>query len=111
MVACLMPQTLAELQAVWDDFLMMKVLPRIEGDMARLGHFPGMSTDYQDAERTLLTELESIIREQLAQVIQSGRLNHWIESETPQSTPCKSLEKVRWMNRRLTTSGFTTFWP
>lgn len=111
MVACFKPQTSAELQAVWDDFLMMKVLPRIEGDMARLGHFPGMSTGYQDQERTLLTELESFIREQLAQVIQSGRVNHWIESETPLMTPCKSLEKVVWMNRRLTTSGFTTFWP
>ncbi len=111
MVACFMPKTSEELQAVWDEFLMMKVLPRIEGDMARLGHFPGMSTDYQDAERTLLTELESLICEQLAQVIQSGRVNHWIESETPLMTPCKSLEKVRWMNRRLTTSGFTTFWP
>lgn len=111
MVACFKPQTSAELQAVWDDFLMMKVLPRIEGDMARLGQFPGMSSDYQDAEQTLLTQLESLIQEQLAQVIEGGRVNHWIESETPMTTPCKSLAKVRWMNQRLTTSGFTTFWP
>ncbi|WP_439327452.1 McrB family protein [Lonepinella sp. BR2357] len=35
-VICFQPQNEAELQALWDDFLMMKVLPRIEGSIDKL---------------------------------------------------------------------------
>jgi hypothetical protein len=35
-VKCINPKNEIELQSVWDDFLMMKVLPRIEGDSEKL---------------------------------------------------------------------------
>lgn len=48
-----------DLQSVWDDFLMMKVLPRIEGDSEKL--------DF-DGEKSLLTNLEAIMKEQLSAI-------------------------------------------
>ena len=47
-VKCINPKNEIDLQSVWDDFLMMKVLPRIEGDSEKL--------DF-DGEKSLLTNL------------------------------------------------------
>ena len=58
-VKCINPKNEIDLQSVWDDFLMMKVLPRIEGDSEKL--------DF-DGEKSLLTNLEAIMKEQLSAI-------------------------------------------
>ena len=105
-VVCFKPKNPLELQAVWDDFLMTKVLPRIEGDNEKL---------HDDDEHSLLNQLESILALQLNEI--------WTE---PESRPdllreqlngdtiniaCRSKKKLSWMKARLITNGFTSFWP
>ena len=54
-VVCFQPKDDAELQAVWDDFLMTKVLPRIDGDAEKLG---------AEGESSLLTRLLDEVNKQ-----------------------------------------------
>ncbi len=98
----------ADLQAVWDDFLMQKVLPRIEGDADKL---------QQDDQGDLLSRLQAVLETRLDRI--------WGDDpESPTRTdfyrtrkdsqikiPCRSRQKIRWMRERLESSGFTSFWP
>ncbi|MFB9848115.1 MrcB family domain-containing protein [Oceanisphaera arctica] len=105
------PQSDTELKAIWDDFLMCKVLPRIEGDSDKLAH--------NDIEKSLLMELHSTLENELSDI--------WHEPENSDSArpdlyrekndgsvitiPCRSKKKITWMQNRLSKSGFTSFWP
>lgn len=104
------PQDKPTLYAVWDDFLMCKVLPRIEGDIDKLG-----------SEPSLLMQLNGVLEQQLALI--------WNEEhDSPTARPdlyrekiadgdkvmciaCRSKAKLSWMQKRLTNAGFTSFWP
>jgi hypothetical protein len=103
-VVCFNPADESELQAVWDDFLMMKVLPRIEGDAEKLGS--------QD-DKSLLTRLVVLLNEQFSKIIDGRRdlLNQSLADGSPLQTECRSLKKLAWMQKRLTDNGFTSFWP
>ena len=111
MVICMKPETELELRAVWDDFLMLKVLPRIEGDVDKLvNHATGVTVlkgllDLIEGEFSMFnvdaTEGESE-RPDLFQITSTG-------SEL--TTGCRSSAKIMWMQQRLETSGFTSFWP
>jgi hypothetical protein len=97
-VACFNPADETELQAVWDDFLMMKVLPRIEGS--------------QD-DQSLLTRLTDLLSETFSKIIVERRdlLNQSTKDGSAVNTVCRSLKKLEWMQKRLTNNGFTSFWP
>lgn len=56
------PANTAERVAIWDDFMMCKVLPRIEGDSDKL-------RSHQTADSDLLTDLEKVLAEQFG--------SHW----------------------------------
>ena len=103
-VACFTPADPAHLQAVWDDYLMMKVLPRIEGDAEKLGS--------QD-DASLLTRLSDLLQVQLSAIAADrlDLLNHSSIDGTAVKTSCRSLKKLAWMQNRLDANGFTTFWP
>lgn len=103
-VVCFNPADPAHLQAVWDDFLMMKVLPRIEGDAEKLGS--------QD-DASLLTRLSKLLNIQLSAIATDrlDLLNHSLPDGTAVKTTCRSLKKLAWMQKRLDANGFTTFWP
>ena len=103
-VVCFNPADPAHLQAVWDDFLMMKVLPRIEGDAEKLGSLDDVS---------LLTRLSDLLKVQLSAIATDrlDLLNQSAADGTPVETTCRSLQKLAWMQKRLTDNGFTTFWP
>lgn len=108
-------QDMLHLQAVWDDFLMSKVLPRIEGDSDKL------MTD--DSQQSLLQKLSQCLTAQLAEI--------WDEAEGADTArpdlyreksgtdddnkilriACRSKAKLEWMQKRLERSGFTSFWP
>lgn len=104
-VVCFNPSDDKLLQAVWDDFLMMKVLPRIEGDAEKL--------DYQD-NFSLLTRLSDILKDSLTDICNVGRPDLLCVSATDGTVvqaSCRSIKKLEWMQKRLEKNGFTTFWP
>jgi len=112
------PQDDLTLKAVWDDFMMCKVLPRIEGDTDKLTTSDG---------KALLAELNTVLADQLAPI--------WLASETDEANqrpdlyrekviegdvtdeqkvlriPCRSKDKLKWMSERLANATFTSFWP
>lgn len=108
------PQDEPTLKAVWDDFLMCKVLPRIEGDMDKLGNEPSLLeqlkkvlaedqlSDIWHQEKESATARPDLFREQkegaddAAKVIRIG---------------CRSKAKITWMQTRLSNASFTSFWP
>jgi len=107
-VKCINPKNEIDLQSVWDDFLMMKVLPRIEGDSEKL--------DF-DGEESLLTNLEAIMREQLSAIWDGEkRIEKRIDlfRETNEgyviNIECRSKAKISWMQTKLEKFGFTHFW-
>ena len=104
-VVCFEPDNEIALQAVWDDFLMTKVLPRIEGDSEKL---------QDDGEYSLLNKLESILTVQLDKIWESKvRPDLLRESVSGEILyiPCRSKKKINWMKNRLSGNGFTSFWP
>lgn len=117
-VASVKPQDKLTLTAVWDDFVMCKVLPRIEGDTDKL----------QDAEgRSLLTELQTQLTKYFAALEeptdtseQRLRPDLYREKIIGDNTheqdgliyiPFRSTAKLAWMIKRLESSSFTSFWP
>lgn len=117
-VASSQPQDDLTLKAVWDDFMMCKVLPRIEGDTDKL-----TTSDGKD----LLVKLSTVLADQLAPI--------WLASDTDEASqrpdlyrqkivadgatdeekvlriPCRSKAKLQWMSDRLASATFTSFWP
>ncbi|EGQ8580423.1 restriction endonuclease [Vibrio cholerae] len=117
-VASSQPQDDLTLKAVWDDFMMCKVLPRIEGDTDKL-----TTSNRKD----LLEELSAVLAAQLAPI--------WLVSDTDEGSqrpdlyrekivadgatedekvlriPCRSKAKLQWMSERLASATFTSFWP
>ena len=117
-VASSQPQDDLTLKAVWDDFMMCKVLPRIEGDTDKL-----TTSNRKD----LLEELSHVLSDQLAPI--------WLASDTDEANqrpdlyrekivpdgateeekvlriPCRSKAKLQWMSGRLASATFTSFWP
>ncbi|WP_241905568.1 McrB family protein [Vibrio breoganii] len=100
------PKNEVELAAVFDDFMMCKVLPRIEGD-----------------EDKLLDKEQNNLLEQLIEVLESQFENILLDLQRPDlfrelidtpeesiDVPCRSLRKLQAMNRTLE-NGFTSFWP
>lgn len=105
------------LKAVWDDFMMCKVLPRIEGDTDKLTTSDG---------KALLTELNTVLAKQLAPIWQAEqgdknqRPDLYREKVTAEDAtdeakvlhiPCRSKAKLKWMSDCLASATFTSFWP
>lgn len=116
-VASIQPKDKLTLNAVWDDFMMCKVLPRIEGDVDKL-----TTTD----NKALLAELNTVLASQLAPIWQSDnndtnqRPDLYREKIVAEGAsdedkvlliPCRSKAKLKWMSDRLTSATFTSFWP
>lgn len=107
------------LQAVWDDFLMQKVLPRIEGDSQKLKSSVAVpaeeNTKYlpdpvEYGKGTLLHDLYSLLGSRwFSEIWQAGRRPDLLRS-TENRIGCRSKKKLEWMMRRLKTSHFTDFW-
>ena len=103
------PQDELTLQAIWDDFLMCKVLPRIEGDSDKLGSAP-----------TLLEGLTQLLQDQFAafwdqpnnaETARPDLYREKADSHKVIRIACRSKAKLDWMQQRLVNAGFTSFWP
>ncbi|WP_180963798.1 McrB family protein [Oligella urethralis] len=116
-VASSQPQDDLTLKAVWDDFMMCKVLPRIEGDTDKL-----TTSNRKD----LLEELSTVLSDQLAPIWQAEQgdknqrpdlyrekivADSATEEEKVLRIPCRSKAKLQWMSERLVSATFTSFWP
>lgn len=107
-VISLQPENDEALQAVWDDFLMCKVLPRIEGDSDKLAQF--------DIEQSLLIKLSDTLKENLSAIWDKNNVRPDFYREKHQDgetimIACRSRAKIEWMQNKLAQSGFTSFWP
>lgn len=102
------PKNKSELFAVWDDYLMCKVLPRIEGDTDKLINGYSDESLIKQVEKFIQSEFEKfnqeITRPDLYREFKTG-------DDIVISINCRSLEKLKWMQIRLENSGFTSFWP
>lgn len=103
-VVCFNPKNDAELQAVWDDFLMSKVLPRIDGDAEKLG---------LESDASLLTKLRDEIVKQFTGKAETrpDLLREKIAEGGVCMVAWRAEQKLNWMQKRLDANGFTTFWP
>ena len=105
-----------QLQAVWDDFLMCKVLPRIEGDYDKLAIINKATSSN---EQSLLTELASILEQALSDIWPTINGTNELRPDLYRKNKegnalniaCRSKAKLAWMQQRLERSGFTSFWP
>lgn len=119
------PNNDVELQAVWDDFLMCKVLPRIDGDHDKLIFIDSNSLDdisspsYNTTDQTILNQLSKVLAQNLNQIWDESKglkqRRHDLYRNNIDGSPipisCRSKAKLEWMQSRLQRSGFTSFWP
>jgi hypothetical protein len=92
------------LKAVWDDFIMMKVLPRIEGDNEKLA-------SRTDDNSNVIQQLEQLL---LPMFPEGGKRTDFYrvgKDGVHPSIEFRSIRKLRWMQKRLNNNGFTSFWP
>ena len=123
---CFKPKDDKELNALWDDFLMMKVLPRIDGDTDKLSSVKAVSSistvSLKELEMTqddsnLLVQIYDHLASKLVLIWQGDESRPDLfrtsatESTTTVLIPCRSRKKISWMIKRLKTNGFTSFWP
>ncbi|NYS44494.1 restriction endonuclease [Halomonas zhaodongensis] len=113
------PQDELTLKAVWDDFMMCKVLPRIEGDSDKLRTATG---------ENLLAELNKVLSVQLSPIWNAEQDNNQVsqrpdlyrernvsegvsEEDKVLHIACRTKYKLAWMKQRLDSATFTSFWP
>jgi hypothetical protein len=101
-VVCFSPKDDDELKAVWDDFLMTKLLPRIEGDADKLRGKAG-------GDKSLLEELDVVLHNSLAEK-RPDLFRKQVDTEDKIQIETRSRKKLQWMQARLN-DGFTSFWP
>jgi hypothetical protein len=104
---CFVPKDDSDLQSVWDDFLMCKVLPRIEGDEDKL------AKDNSD----ILSMLHKLLKTRLATIWSEEKFRPDLLSKDINDaaaivmTTCRSKKKIEQMQQKLNTAGFTSYWP
>jgi hypothetical protein len=103
-LVCFGPTSDLELEAVWDDFLMTKILPRIEGDGAKL---------QLDGNSSLITRVAEICAKKFPLSWDDERPDLLRLSTSGASISVRNRSKVKleWMQTRLASVGFTSFWP
>jgi len=124
-VVCFMPPDADHLCAIWDDFLVQKVLPRIEGDMAKLRSLkntgPGeILNEKIFGKGSILHDLYHLLsdktqpwdmcRNETRPDLLRERLLPHDELPTPLRIKWRTKKKLEWMMKRLKTNHFTDFW-
>lgn len=99
-VASFKPQNRETLESIWDEFVMTKLLPRIDGDRTSV--------------ESLLLKLESTLANLLPRIWKEKRrvdlYRETITGEAITNLSCLSKEKIREMKARLEQVEFTNFW-
>lgn len=97
-VSAFQPQDERALQAVWDDFVMTKVLPRIEGDENKVG--------------SVLDDLKAVLKTKLGKIWDNPRPDLWRENVdgSELEIDCRCKPKLERMQKQLTERGMVSFW-
>lgn len=85
---------------------MSKVLPRIDGD--------GDKLKSESDEVSLLTQLSAELTTQFSDILAPNQRPDLLRVNADGSVlsvSCRSVQKLAWMQARLATNGFTSFWP
>jgi hypothetical protein len=98
------PDSAKKLCAVWDDFLMMKVLPRIEGDEDKLAFVNEENSENQNL--TILQKLEAVLNPTLNGEKAISTENHTDDSEI---TTAEDLDENKSFNG-LSSKMLTPIW-
>ncbi len=113
-VVCYKPESKEEMFAVWDDFLMQKVLPRIEGDSQKLKFVGVADPESEDLKElgkgSILHQLYSQLEKKWLKDIWSGEIRPDLLRDTKDPIECRSKKKLLWMMKRLKANHFTDFW-
>ncbi|MBM75294.1 MAG: restriction endonuclease [Proteobacteria bacterium] len=117
-VLLLKPQTEQGLYAVWDDFLMQKVLPRIEGDGQKLLIVPegfsllDDSDEQNNSSNNILEEIEKCLKKRYSIEYSKDKTEQREDFYriTGKLIPWWSPQKIKAMTYRLAKSRFTSFW-
>jgi hypothetical protein len=113
------PKDDISLKAVWDDYMMCKILPRIEGDSDKLTTVAGDN---------ILKKVGEVLAKQLDPIWNADGVNDKnnrrpdlyrekiVEEGEPEEDSvlrieCRSKNKLKWMAHRLESATFTSFWP
>jgi hypothetical protein len=115
-VYCLQPKDDLELKAIWDDFLMQKILPRIEGDSQKLKHY-GDNLEFK-LDTTLYGKASSLLHKLYSQLehddmlgkVWNGEIRPDLLRETEDKIECRSKKKLEWMMKRLKSNHYSDFW-
>jgi hypothetical protein len=110
-----------KLFAVWDDFLMQKVLPRIEGDSQKLKFIseegqgiiesPTLSKESTKyGAGSVLHQVYALLETNHLQAIWSDAQRPDLLRDTTDPILCRSRIKLEWMMKRLKANHFTDFW-
>ena len=99
-IKCFSPADDTHLKAVWDDFLMAKLLPRVEGDLQKIGQ----------GEDSLLRKLGKVLATKGFDGNRPDLLSESVSGGAVE-TGFRSTRKIDWMQKRLDENGFTSFWP
>lgn len=100
------PENEEQLQAVWDDFLMTKVLPRIDGDDDKL-------RTINREGNNILEQLELLLSKEFYSIWDGNRIDLLRTDESGDEIVivCRSREKIIWMKDKLEKNTFTSYWP
>lgn len=116
-VLSLRPTSQTDLYAVWDDFLMQKVLPRIEGDQQKLlmvpENFPldDSQNEQNSSPQNILEALEKLLQDTYSIKYSNDTKQRTDFYRTTQDKiPWRSPKKIKAMRYRLKTNRFTSFW-
>lgn len=97
------------LASILDEFVMTKILPRVEGDIDKLG------VKDQNSDTNILQVLKDFLNEhEIFKSItseDSSRFDLFREKgDDPMKISCRSIVKIDWMISRLEKSGYSSFW-
>jgi hypothetical protein len=96
------PSNEMALHAVWDDFIMMKLLPRLEGDAEKLR---------LDGDESLLTRLLNQLPASMREDSLRPDFYRTNLDGSEIQVQFQSRKKIKWMHDRLMRHSFTSFWP
>jgi hypothetical protein len=99
------PTSEESLRAVWDDFVMTKILPRVEGDAEKLKF---------DGDASLLTRMRDALHRWFGAVDENSKRPDLFRTATsgePILVAYRAPAALARMHERLTRQNFTSFWP
>jgi hypothetical protein len=105
------PADKATLAAVWDDFIMTKVLPRLEGDAEKMDFTGGKESLLTKLRDKVEADLLALLKDEADSTSKRTRPDLLQSSANPARVELRSVKALTRMQGRLERHNFTSFWP